>query len=63
MNNSAKFQLYPPNSFWRIDFLIFFRKFNLSVAKATNQLRGFDLNGMLGGGPLNRHFVKIAAMR
>ena len=33
MNNFAKFQL---------DFLIFFHKFNLSVAMATNQIERLD---------------------
>ena len=44
-NNSAKFQLYPPNSFWGADFLIFFfRKFTLYVAMATNQIQRFRQN-------------------
>ena len=37
-NNSAKFQLYPRNSFWGVDFWIFFRKFCLLVAMVTNQI-------------------------
>ena len=36
-NNSAKFQLYPPNSFWGVEFWIFFLKFYLLVAMVTNQ--------------------------
>ena len=36
MNISAKVQLYPPYSFWGVDFLIFFRKFCISVAKQSN---------------------------
>ena len=39
-NISAKFQLYSPYGFWRDDFL-FFWKFNLSVAMATNQIQRF----------------------
>ena len=38
-NNSAKFQLYPPNSFWGVDFWIFFLKFCLFVAMVTNQIK------------------------
>ena len=44
-NNSAKFQLYLPNSFWGVDFWIFFLKFCLLVAMVTNQikkLRGYN---------------------
>ena len=41
MNNSAKFQLYLPYSFWGVKFLIIFHKFNLSVAMATNQIERF----------------------
>ena len=43
MNNSAKFQLYPPYSFGGVDFLIVFRKFNLSVVVATKQIERFGL--------------------
>ena len=40
-NNSAKFQLYPPNSFWGVYFLIYFRKFTLFVDMVTNQILRF----------------------
>ena len=43
MNISAKFQLHPPYGFWD-DFWIFFRKFSLSVAMATNQIQRFGQN-------------------
>ena len=38
-NNSAKFQLYPPHSFWGVDFLIYVRKFCILVAMGTNQIK------------------------
>ena len=38
MNMYAKFQLHPPYGFWEEDFWIFFRKFTLYVAMATNQI-------------------------
>ena len=38
-NNSAKFQLYDPSSFWGDDFLIFFLKFCLLVAMVTYQIK------------------------
>ena len=64
MNNSAKFQLYLPYSFWAVNFLIIFHKFNLSVAMATNQIERFQL---LYRRPLNKHFcktfVKISEIR
>ena len=41
MNNSAVSAL-TPYSFWGVDFLIFVRKFNLSVAIATNQIESLD---------------------
>ena len=44
MNISAKFQLHPPYGFWGDDFLIFFRKFILSVAIATIQIQWFGQN-------------------
>ena len=44
MNNSAKFQLYPPYSFWEVDVSIFIRKFNISVAIATNQIKVLQQN-------------------
>ena len=44
MNISAKFQLHPPYGFWGDYFLIFFRKLNLSVAMATNQIQQFGQN-------------------
>ena len=40
-NNSAKFQLYPPNSFW-VDFWINFLKFCLLVAMVTNQIKSLQ---------------------
>ena len=43
-NNSAKFQLYPPNSFGGVDFLIIFGTFTLYVAMATNQIQRFGQN-------------------
>ena len=43
-HNSAKFQLYPPNSFWGVDFFIFFQKFTLYVAMATNQIQRLGQN-------------------
>ena len=44
MNMSAKFQLHPPYGFWGGDLLIFFRKFTLYVAMATNQIQRFGQN-------------------
>ena len=41
MNITTKFQLYPPYGFWGDDFLLFFRKFSISVAMATNQIKRF----------------------
>ena len=41
MNNSAKFQLYTPYSFWGDDFLIFFRKFILLIAIVINEIERF----------------------
>ena len=38
-NNFAKFELYPPNSFWGADFWIFFLKFCDLVAMGTNQIK------------------------
>ena len=44
MNNSAKFQLYPQYSLRGVDFFKYvFRKFNLSVAMARNQIKRFGL--------------------
>ena len=43
MNHSAKFQLYPPYSFRGVDFLRCIRKFNISIAMATNQIERFGL--------------------
>ena len=42
MNMYAKFQLHPPYGFWGEDFWIFFRKFTLYVAMATNQIHDLD---------------------
>ena len=44
MNMYAKLQLHPPYSFWEEDFWIFFRKFTLYVAMATNQIQRFGQN-------------------
>ena len=44
MNISTKFQLHPPDGFWGEDFLIFFRKFSVSVAMAINQIQQFGQN-------------------
>ena len=44
MNISAKFQLHLPYGFRGDYFLIFFRKFILSVAMATNQVQRFGQN-------------------
>ena len=44
MNMYAKLQLHPPYSFWKEDFWIFFRKFTLYVAMATNQIQRFGQN-------------------
>ena len=52
MNMYAKFQLHPPYGFWGEDFLIFFRKFTLYVAMATNQIH------MNRRGLLKKHFCK-----
>ena len=38
MNISVKLQLHLPDGFWEDDFSIFFRKFSLSVAMATNKI-------------------------
>ena len=59
MNISAKFQLHPPYGFWEDDFLIFFHKFILSVAMATNQISSLDKIHMFGRGLLKKHFCKI----
>ena len=44
MNISAKFQVHPPYGFWGEEFWIFFCKFILSVAMATNQIQQFGQN-------------------
>ena len=41
MNMYAKFQLQTPYGFWGEDFWIFFLKFTLYVAMATNQIQRF----------------------
>ena len=64
MNISVKFQLHPPYGFWGDDFLIFFRKFNILVAMATNPLNQSNsavwkkFIYMLGRGLLKEHFCK-----
>ena len=42
MNMYAKFQLHSPYVFWGEDFWMFFRKFTLYVAMATNQIQRFE---------------------
>ena len=44
MNISTKFQLHSPSGFEGEDFLIFFRKFSVSVDMATNQIQRFGQN-------------------
>ena len=44
MNMYVKFQLHPPYGFWGEAFWIFFRKFTLYVAMATNQIQRFGQN-------------------
>ena len=44
MNISTQFQLHTPYGFWGEDFLIFFRKFSISVAMATNHIQQFEQN-------------------
>ena len=56
-NNFAKFQLYPPYSFWGVDFF-FSHKFRLWVAMTTNNLRDLDKNYMFGRQPLKEQFWK-----
>ena len=64
MNISVNFQLHPPYGFWGDDFLIFFRKFNILVAMATNPLNQSNsavwkkFIYMLGRGLLKEHFCK-----
>ena len=52
MNMHAKFQLHPPYNFWGEDFGLFFWKFTLYVAMATNQIH------MVGRELLKKHFCK-----
>ena len=42
MNIFVNFQLHPSNGFLGEDFLIFFRKDNVSVTMATNQFSGLE---------------------
>ena len=44
MNMYAKFQLHSSYSFWEEDFWIFFWKFTLYVAMATDQIHRFRQN-------------------
>ena len=44
MNISTKFQLHSPYGFWGEDFWIFFCKFSVLVAMATNQIQRFGQN-------------------
>ena len=58
INNSTKFQLYFPYLFWGDDILIFFHKFNLSVAMTTNQIQMcLDKTDMFDRGLLKEHAV------
>ena len=47
MDMAAKFQLHPPYGFRGYDALIFFHKFSLSVAMATNQIQRFKQNSFV----------------
>ena len=64
MNISVKVQLHPPYGFWGDDFLIFFRKFNVFLAMATNPRNQSNsavwkkFIYMLGRGLLKEHFCK-----
>ena len=44
MNISAKCKVHTPYGFWEEDFWIFFCKFILSVAMATNPIQQFGQN-------------------
>ena len=44
MNMYAKFQLHPSYGSWEEDFWIFFQKFTLYIAMATNQIQQFGQN-------------------
>ena len=63
MNISAKFQVHPTYD----DLLIFFCKFRLSVAMATNKVHDLDKIHMVRRGLLKEQFcktfVKISLMR
>ena len=59
----AKFQRHPPYGFWEEDFLhflfyfiLFFSKFSLSVAMATNQISDLDKIHMVGRGVLQKTY-------
>ena len=62
MNMYAKLQLHPPYGFWGEDFLIFFRKFTLYVAMATNQIQRFGQNSYLAQEIANWHFLSVEAL-
>ena len=56
MNISAKFQLYPPYSFWGVDFLFFSTNLAFLLPWQPIKLRGLDKKYMFGRGPLNKNF-------
>ena len=58
MNISAKFQLYPPYSFWRVDFWIFFANSAFWLPWQPIKLRGLDKMYMFGRGPLIKNLKK-----
>ena len=57
-DNSVRFQLYPPNSFWGVDFIIFFTNFAFSLPWWPTKLRGYNKKDMFCTGPLKEHFCK-----
>ena len=56
MSISAKFQLYPPYSFWGVDFWIGLANLAFWLTWQPIKLRGLDKKYMFGSGPLNKHF-------
>ena len=59
MNISAKLQLYPPYSFWGVNFYILFSEFfTFWLPWQLIKLRGLDTKYMFGGSPLNKYFWK-----
>ena len=67
MDIPVKFRLHPPYGFWGDDFWVFLRKFNISVAMATNQIQQYAQIHIFGRGLLKEQycktFVKISAVR